>query len=411
MTGYWIRHRLLMTIILSAIVAAVSSFLFVFPSIMQEANLYNSQSIYKNSKIDFIAPEPSFDQVNDLPGSYGIDRVFPYYLTKTQVNVNGEPRTTTVLLSDHFEDVDFTMYNKNRLIEQSKTEYDNPILVDWQFCKETSAKIGDTVSFSIGGIINDYIVYAIYETNSIYDGGAILAKITDSQREAIAQQSNNNGYSGMYLLAKDYNACKTFLTTDYRPLGRLQDRDQFDSDEQYQVHYDAIMSSGYANEITDFRARENSLDQKGNSFMVLLGALLSGVILLVFNYFMAGRGCEKVYFTKHCLPKGQNVKPYYRMSFTVELLCSIVLYIVFLLLRISQAKDYIPETAISIKSLIIPIAIVFAEIVCFIMNNSFVSEMTKKVERELQKKKSQKTEENDMSDFQNVIEEQDSGQQ
>ena len=125
--------------------------------------------------------------------------------------MNGSSRYTTVLLSDRFENVGMTMYNANRLIEQSKTEYENPILVDWQFCQDTSANIGDTVSLTIGGNSVEYKIYAIYETNSIYDGGAVLARITDAQREAIAQQSNNNGYSGMYVSASYYSACKIKL--------------------------------------------------------------------------------------------------------------------------------------------------------------------------------------------------------
>ena len=69
MTGYWIRHRLLATLVLCAAVALISSLLFAFPYVNQRANNYNAQSIYKNSDIDFIAPEPSFDQVKDLPGT------------------------------------------------------------------------------------------------------------------------------------------------------------------------------------------------------------------------------------------------------------------------------------------------------------------------------------------------------
>lgn len=389
MTGYWTRHRLLWTLILCAGIALITSFLFVYPSIMQEASLYNTQSIYKNSEIDFVAPEPSFKQVNDLPGTNGIDKVFPYYLTKTQVNVNGSSRSTTVLLSDRFENVGMTMYNANRLIEQSKTEYENPILVDWQFCQDTSANIGDTVSLTIGGNSVEYKIYAIYETNSIYDGGAVLARITDAQREAIAQQSNNNGYSGMYVSASDYSACKAYLTTEYRPLGRLKSRDQFSDDAQYQVHYDAIMSSGYANEITDFRARESSLSKAGSSFMVWLGAVIAAAALLVFNLIMSKRGCEKVYFRKHCLPKGQDVKSYYSISFVLELLLSVVLFSALLFLRINLSKEYIPGSAIGFKIAIVPAAMVIAEIICLAMNKSMVSELTKQVEAEMRKKKQQ----------------------
>lgn len=402
MAGYWTRHRLLQTVILSALIALVSSCLFVFPSILQSAKLYNSQSIYKKTIIDFIAPEPSFEQVNDLPGTNGIDKVFPYFLTKTQVSVNGESRTTTVLLSDRMADVNTTMYNQERIIEQSKTEYDNPILVDWQFCNETSSKIGDVVSFSIGGVDTEYIIYAIYETNSIYDGGAILAGITDAQRDTIIQQSNSNGYSGMYVCADDYNACKAFLTTDYRPRGRLKDRDQFNNDDQYQIHYDAIMSTGYANEITDFRVRESSNDTKSSSLMIWLGALLSSVVLLGFNYIMSRRGCEKVYFTKNCLPKGQSVKSYYNISFAFELVFTVALYAGVLLLRINNSGEYIPGNAIGINVAIVPLAIIVAEIICLILNHSLVTEMTRKVELELQKEKEQTPKEDNKEDVQDV---------
>lgn len=393
MGGYWIRHRLFLTLIVTAAVALITSFLFVYPAIMQQADSYNSQSIYKNTDIDFIAPEPSFEQVSDLPGTNGIDKVFPFYLTKTQVDVNGTSRTTTVLLSDQFQNVDLTMYNSARLIEKSSEEYDNALLVDWKFCHDTSAGIGDTVSFTIGGETTEFKVYAIYETNSIYDNGAVLAKITDEQKNAIAQQSSNNGYSGMYITASDYNTCKSFLTTEYRPLGRLKDRDQFSDDDQYQVHYDAIMSSGYANEITDFRIRESNLSQNNGSLMIWIGALLAAIIMVGFNVAMARRGCERVYFTKQCVPKGQNVKPYYTTSFVFEIVFSIVFFAGFLILRIKMSDSYIPGTAIGFSIAIVPAAIIIAEIISLCMNNAMVSEIVRKVELEKKKAKERKEQE------------------
>lgn len=382
MAGYWTRHRLFLTLIICAAVAFAGAFLFTYPGVMQKAEYYNSQSMYKNTDIDFIAPEPSFEQVSDLPGTNGINKVFPYYMTKTQVSVNGKSRNTTVLLSDQFENVDFTMYNEARLIEKSSTQYDNPILVDWKFCHDTSAQIGDTVSFTIGGTSREFQIYAIYETNSVYDGGAILAEISEEQKNAIAEQSNNNGYSGMFVSASDYGTCKAYLTTDYRPLGRLKDRDQFTDEDQYQVHYNAIMSSGYANEITDFRVREDSLSKESESGMSIIGGILAAIILIAFNIAMSRRGCEKAYFTKQCIPKGKDVRPYYRTSFFCELILTILLFAVFFVLRLRIADDYIPRTAFGIEIAIVPAGILAAELISMIMNNSMVSVITRKVEQE-----------------------------
>ena len=382
MGGYWTRHRLLPSLILAVALAVVTVFLFVSPYVEQQASSYNAQSVYKNSDIDFIVPEPSFDQVSELPGTNGVDKVFPFYLTKTEVKVNGKSRTTTVLLSDQFENVGMTMYNDSRLLGKSSGDVDNPIFVDWQFSKDTSAKVGDTISFALGGNTVEFTIAAVYETNNIYDGGAILAEITQDQKDAIAENAKSNGYSGAYISATDYNACRTYLTTDYRPLGRLKNRDQFESEEQYNTHYDAIMSSGYANEITDFRVRKNDLDSKQSSLMILVGALLEAVILIVFNVIMANRGCEKGYFKKHCIPKGQNVKPYYTISFLFEMIASIILFIGVMFVNAKMAKDYVPSSAYGIVIAAIPAAIIIAEIIALAMNNSKVAVITAKVKQE-----------------------------
>lgn len=385
MGGYWTRHRLLPSLILAVALAVITVFLFVSPYVEQQASSYNAQSVYKNSDIDFIVPEPSFDQVSELPGTNGVDKVFPFYLTKTEVKVNGKSRTTTVLLSDQFENVGMTMYNDSRLLGKSSGDVDNPIFVDWQFNKDTSAKVGDTISFALGGNTVEFTIAAVYETNNIYDGGAILAEITQDQKDAIAENAKSNGYSGAYISATDYNACRSYLTTDYRPLGRLKNRDQFESEEQYNTHYDAIMSSGYANEITDFCVRENDLDSNQSSLMILVGALLEAVILIVFNVIMANRGCEKVYFKKHCIPKGQNVKPYYTISFLFEMIASIILFIGVMFLNAKMAKDYVPSSAYGIVIAAIPAAIIIAEIIALAMNNSKVAVITAKVKQEQEK--------------------------
>ena len=373
MIGYWIRHRLLATIALSAVVAIISSLLFAFPFIIQRANNYNSQSMYKNTDIDFIVPEPSFDQVKDLPGTNGIDSVFPFYLTKTPVNVNGESRTTTVLLSDQFQCVDFTMYNNRRLINKSEQIYDNPILVDRQFCNDTSAEIGDTISMSIDGNDVEFRIYAIYETNTVYDGGAILAQISTEQKEAIQQKSSNNGYSGMYVFANDYGVCKSYLSSEYRPLGRLRSRDQFEDDDKYQIHYDAIMSSGYANEITDFRMKESGLEKKNSPVMIWVGAIFSFIVIIAFNICMTNRGCERVYFSKQCIPKGQSVKLYYIISFAFENILFLTIYSIGLVFGGLNSSTFIPKIMYDLWLVIIPIGVILAGIFSFVINCSVVS--------------------------------------
>lgn len=386
MKGYWIRHRLIYTVLLSVAVALITIVLFVFPYISKQANLYNSQSMYKNTSVDFLVPEPSFEQVETLSGTNGIDKIFPFYMTKTQINVNGKSRTSTVLLSDQMENVDISMYNENRLIEKADMLYDNPILVDWQFCYDTSAEIGDTVSLSIAGKIMEYTIYAIYETNGLYDGGALLIEINDEMSTAINSNSKNSGYSGMYLSANEYDVCRTYLNSEYKPLGRLKNPDVFESDEQYQVHYDAIMDASYANEVTDFRIKENGLKGKETPVLLIMGAILAGVMILVFNMLMQRRGCEKAYFSKHCLQKGWNIKPYYTTSFLTEIILLFSTMIGVTIFEISHAEEYISAVSFEANLLLIPVTIIGAEIICLVMNNSMITKMVAKERDRLQKR-------------------------
>lgn len=373
MRRYWVKHRLIYTLIFGVILALLMVLLFVFPYIVKEAQLYNSKSLYANTSIDFIVPEPSFDQVDNLPGTYGVDKVFPFFMTKTQVLVNGTKHLTTVMLSDQPQNVDITMYNPSRLIARSEVQYDNSVLVDWQFCHNTSTGLGDTITIIIGGEEIEFRICAIYETNSIYDGDTILAWISQEMAESIRNKSANNGYSAMYVSASDYNTCRSFLLTDYRPLGRLRSQENFASEEQYLVHYNAIMSAGYGNEITDFRIKESSLISENNPAIVWIGALLSIVMVFMFNFIMRKRGCERGYFTRYCLPNGLNVKPYYCISSISETVLFILVYILALICRIAASDEYIPKLVIDVKMAIIPFFVIGAEIACLLYNTSAVA--------------------------------------
>ena len=121
--------------------------------------------------------------------------------------------------------------------------------------------------------------------------------------------------------------------------------------------------------------------------MPLLGAVLMVLAVVIFNVLMAKRGCEKVYFTKYCIPKGQDVKPYYTTSFLAELLLSICLYAIFLLIELKMTSEFVPISAIGVKSLIIPVAITCAEIGCLWVNRSRISKMTRTAELEAKRKK------------------------
>ncbi len=381
MFDYWIKNRLVFSLIMSFGLIGITSLLFAYPYLKNNADIYNKKSVYCNSSMTFIAPEPSFDQVNSLSGTNGISEIFPFFLTKTDVKIKTSSRYTTVLLSDYFKNIDITMYNDSRLIKKSNKKYSNPILIDWEFSKDTGATIDDVVVINIGGKDIKYTVQAIYETNTIYEGGAVVAEINKTEKNNIINNSVNSGYSAMYIEVNNYEKCKNYLTTDYRPLGRLKDRNQFENNDKYKIHKNAILDGAYANEITDFKTKNIPL--KNNIFLLLLGALITLIIIIGFNIVMFFRGTERGYFIRYCIPNGKKVDSYYRLSFIFESVVIIVGYIILVLIQIKVKKTYIPKMMINIKLMIIPLAVVVGELLSIIHKNTYISSFIKNYKNDL----------------------------
>lgn len=99
----------------------------------------------------------------------------------------------------------------------------------------------------------------------------------------------------------------------------------------------------------------------------------------MFNVAMSRRGCERAYFTKFCIPKGQDVKPYYKTALTVETVVWLLLFAGVLFGAIYTSDEFIPKAAMDTRILVIPVAVIVAEIICLLMNNAMIADITKKV--------------------------------
>jgi hypothetical protein len=249
------KNRILFDILIPIILVIVTAFAFLSPIFSNIGETRLMTSLYENENLDFDIPSPSYEQISQLENESFIESVFPYFYTETDLSINGKTRETNLFFSDAFDKLDQTMYCQARLIEKSSQTYSNPILVDYQFVQDTGATLGSTVSVTLGTIKIDFQVSAIYETNTYYEGGAVMAKWEGLQKDTIMAISPKLVYSGAYVQASDFSQCKNYLETQYKPYGRLRDASEFATPEAYQIHYNAFMSANYANEITNFNVK------------------------------------------------------------------------------------------------------------------------------------------------------------
>jgi hypothetical protein len=332
------------------------------------------QGIYKNEKMDFDIPSPSFSQIEQLEQESFIESVFPYYYTETDVSVNGKERETNLFFSDAMDKLGQTMYCSSRLIEKSNKDFENPILVDYQFVKDTGAALGDTVSVTFGTTKIDFQIAAVYETNTYYDGGAIMAYWGGLQKEAIMTMSPNLTYSGAYVQAAQYSQCKQYFDTQYKPYGRLRDASEFATQEAYETHYNAFMSASYANEITDFSVQAKDANLKAEDKMnaanqnVLIACGVALAAMLIFNLLMWVRNSERKYFASRKVRGAGNVVVYYLFSTIFQAAILIGGITAAIMIIPTMSEFYLPTEVVTTKSIVFIIANAIISILVLVEN-------------------------------------------
>ena len=383
MSRYWAKNRLLFDILIPVLLVLLIAFAFIQPLFdgIGEANLM--QSLYNNEKLDFDISSPSYAQIAQLEGEDSIDSVFPYFYTKISLSVNGRSRQTHLFFSDAFDKLDQTMYCDDRRIEYTSENFINPLLIDYQFAKETGAEIGTTVSVTFGTTTIDFQVAAIYETNTYYDGGAVLAKWEGAQKDAIMSISPKLTYSGAYVKAADHAQCKQYLESQYKPYGRLRSASEFATQQAYETHYNAFMSANYANEITDFQAKAQdvraSVEGKENAverYTVLACAILA-IVSIVANFLLWVRRSERGYFANRKMSGGSNVFVYYLLSTLFQAFVLIGGMLATTILIASKSALYIPANAVVSKSITF---IIVTALTCMVVviENVILAQKTKK---------------------------------
>ena len=362
---FWFKNRFIMDLLSIGIILSVVFLLLIFPYIRDVLNEYNDISVYENTDIDFDIPDPSIEQISDLRSEPFIKAVYPYYLDEQLVSVKNKTRRTNIIIAD-ISHGEFAMYNSARLIEGKMISgLRNKAYIDYIFQNDTGAKIGDKLSFSILGTPVIFEVVAIFETNNRYlNGGAIAVNLSDDIKEIIGE---DRAYNQAFIVSSNYIQAFSFLTNDYRPLGRLRDRSLFDSDETYKMHIEMITARTYQNEIVFFKDRLPNEPVEG---MRHVGYYLSLVLILllsiVVNMFFFNK--EKGNLKEKIL-SGGNPRGHYVLTCIFDLvLCLLAMYALIFLCHQIWYEKYYASIVTDVIHIELYLTVVLTCIVCFIIN-------------------------------------------
>ena len=353
--------------ILSIIIIAlnlINGFIFMLPYINYKSKKYAYTDFYNNFNIDFDIPSPSKNQINELRNLDFVEKVIPYYYANLTLNY-GKNIDSNILFFDSLEDIEY-IYNDNRLINKAD-KTDNFIYVDYYFIKDSKAKLNDTLKTSINGVEIKFNINGIYKENLYYNNGA---EASIWKKEYL---NRNIEYSGAFIKAKDINLCRNYLSKEYKPLGRLKSRDNFDTEESYNIHIKAILSGNYANEITDFNLKSESdinFIESGyisNIIRYALGIFLVFIIIILINNYFLSKNKDYFYNRLIMGEKLQNIKNSYFLLLIISLIISIVSNIILIKIVVANIEYYIP-----LKNIFISINIIILfEIISIILSYYF----------------------------------------
>lgn len=320
MLGYWLKNRLALDVAFCILLVLLLAFGFMSPILGNLAEAAAVSAPYENERLDFDVPAPADHQIAELRAKSFIESVFPYYFTKINVSFGNGSRETNLLLFDPEQSLESTMYSDGTLIARMDARPANPMYVDYAFVTDTGAQLGDTVTVTLGARPISFTVYQINEANSYYNGGAVMVEWAGEQKAAVTAASPSIKYSGAFIEASDHAACKSYLDSDYRALGRLKDESEFESAEAYSIHLYNIMSASCRNEITDFSAKRTDANTAGaalggsNTALYIFAGVISVILVALYSFALWWRSSERGYFARRKMSGDTGILAYYLIA-------------------------------------------------------------------------------------------------
>ena len=354
------------------LLSCLCSFVFVKGNLEQAARKSSFESMYENTSIDYIVPGPSSSQVEELENSIekGISVVTPYYETNTTIVINGTSINSTSIIFSYAEKMEYTPYSSARIINGRSSNSADEAIADQLFADKYDCKVGDKVNVDIAGHTYEFEVQGIAETNTYYSGGTIALIL--SAEEAKQFETEDIRYSAAYISASDISACETYLYSEYKPMSRLKNRSEFDSEETYNQHLQNFNEADWSKEITNCQKNYQTLSVKyenvesGIWTNIAIMSIIVAVVIIVFNTVLLTKSSMKSFMKAFLVKKSgtkESVKSFYKSGIKANVIVFCLASIGIYYYLASQTNTRLID--LQLLNCIIPI--LFSIVISFIM--------------------------------------------
>lgn len=332
MSKKWAKYYLLLGTVIIAAISLIGSMAFVRTNINQAQDKYEFESIYINTEIDFIIPSPSYAQISEIQTeANGIEVVKPYYETSAALSVNEQTCKGTALIFPDADNLDVTPYGSKRMISMAEEVQSGTAVIDKMFAETNGCVIGDTITISIDNTAYKFTVVGISENNTYCSDGSVALFL--SSEDATVFETIGIKYSAAYIKATDLSKCKNYLLEDYKPFGRLKDKEDFKSEDTYNEHLENFSNADWSKEITLCSENYETLSVKYQNVPssilrnTLIYAIIVFVVFFVFNSVLLKNDTLRSYF-KVYIVKGNGTKDRIYRFYRNGIVWNVIVFIV-----------------------------------------------------------------------------------
>lgn len=186
----------------------------------------------KETSVDFIISAPSNDQVSEISSLTHTDSVVPYVFRSVELRNNGKTIETNLYIIENANDLSSTVFSDKLVVKKTASNLGNALYISQDFAQLSKLSLNDDIDITIDGNSVRFQIAGIYRSDYRNVGGTLITILSD---DVISALGGTYRYNGAYVCSNDVNKTRDYLE-DYQPLGDLRSREEFSSNDAYQIY-------------------------------------------------------------------------------------------------------------------------------------------------------------------------------
>jgi hypothetical protein len=261
---------LIWIVVIMTFIMGANPWIFLYSPLYQDNNYQKSFSTYLYSDYNLSLNDPGLEQIDFIQDLPGVESVFSLYRYASRVtNLSNQTQHQTYgVFSEDFSTMSISQFNDRRLLEKLNVDPVYYAYIDRTIAESLSLELGDSIQINLTtfNVLIPLTVSRIYETDSMYmtneRSGLVFFPYVANIKSTIESVIDHKlRLKTLLIKTTQLESNVNFLKANYIPEGRLKDREDFDSQREYDEYFEAFMASSYPDDVSSKISALNTRNQ------------------------------------------------------------------------------------------------------------------------------------------------------